>query len=87
MKKSLFIRIAFVVILLVSMLSCSKQDEVYKGFVVPGGLKYPQKADSLLVQAGYNRLLVSWLAPIDPSVTKAKVFWNSGLDSLEVNLA
>lgn len=39
MKKALYI--VFAGILAACLFSCMKQDDIYKDFVVPGGLKYP----------------------------------------------
>ena len=63
-----------------------QQDDIYKEFVVPGGLKYPQKVDTLIVRSGYNKLEVLWPKTVDPSVTKARLFWNAGLDSLDIDM-
>lgn len=85
MKKFYTIIIALVALICVP--SCKDQDEIYKDFVVPNGYRYPQKADSLKAFSGYNRLLVQWYKSVDPSVTRAKLFWNTGLDSMEVELS
>lgn len=66
--------------------SCKDMDSVYKEFLVPNGLKYPQRPDSLKVFAGYNRLRINWLKAKDPSITHAMIYWNNYLDSLKVNL-
>jgi hypothetical protein len=60
-------------------------DETYREFIVPNGLKYPQKPDSLKVQAGYNTLRLTWLKSKDPSVVRAEIYWNNYLDTLKVN--
>jgi len=84
MKKALYI--VFAGILATCLFSCMKQDDIYKDFVVPGGLKYPQKVDTLIVRRGYNKLELCWPKTIDPSVVKARLFWNGGLDSLDVDM-
>lgn len=85
MKKAALI--LFTVFVLAGAFSCKKQDEIYKDFVVAGGLRYPQKPDSLRIQSGWNRILVQWLKPVDPSVVRARIFWNTGQDSLDVDLS
>jgi hypothetical protein len=65
--------------------SCKNMDEPYKEFVVPSGLTYPQKPDSLKVQAGYNTLRITWLKAKDPSVVRAEIYWNNYLDTLAIN--
>ena len=84
MKKTIYILLAG--FLAACLFSCMKQDDIYKEFVVPGGLKYPQKVDTLLVQSGFNKLSISWPKTVDPSVVKARLFWNAGQDSLEVDM-
>ncbi|MDP4225615.1 MAG: DUF4998 domain-containing protein [Bacteroidota bacterium] len=65
---------------------CKKMDSTYKQYVVPGGLTYAGKANSVLAYAGRNRVKLSWLRGSDPNVTKARVFWNNYSDSVEVNI-
>lgn len=67
-------------------LSCKKMDDSYKKYVVTGGLTYPGKATSPEVYAGRGRVKLSWLRGTDPSVVKARVFWNNFLDSVEVSI-
>src|SRR5699024_4734178 len=40
--------------------------------------------DSIKVYPGKNRVQISFPMPSDPSVSKAKVYWRNGNDSLEV---
>lgn len=84
MKKSIYILLAIFIV--VNMFSCKDQDSIYKEFVQLNGHKYPQKADSLKVFSGYNRLKLTWLKAMDPSVVRAKVYWNNYTDSLSVDL-
>lgn len=67
--------------------SCKQGDEIYEEFIVPGGLTYPQKADSLKAYSGINRVKLEWFAPSDPSVISAKVFWHNYTDSLELAMS
>lgn len=84
MKKSIYILLALFIV--VNMFSCKDQDSIYKEFVQLNGYKYPQKADSLKVFSGYNRLKLTWLKAMDPSVVRAIVYWNNYTDSLSVDL-
>lgn len=68
------------------LLSCRDMTDVYKEFVVKGGLKYPQKADSLKVYPGYNRLRMTWLKAMDPGVVRAGIYWNNYLDTMRIDL-
>lgn len=66
--------------------SCQNQSDIYQDYIVPGGVKYPQKPDSLKVHAGYNKLTLTWLKSKDPSVVSATISWNNYLNSLDVDL-
>lgn len=66
--------------------SCKSMDSTYEEFVVPNGLKYPQKPDSLKVFAGYNKLRLTWLQAKDPSIVRAEIYWNNYLDTLKVDI-
>lgn len=67
--------------------SCKDQDGIYKEWVIPGGRVYPEKSNGLTGYAGYNRVMLKWVAPKDPSVQKAVISWNSGDQSVEINYA
>jgi len=62
--------------------SCKKMDE-YKKFADGGEIVYPSTFDSMKVISGKNRVMITGLLKGDPKVTKYRVFWNSGNDSLE----
>jgi hypothetical protein len=66
--------------------ACTKMDATYKQYVVPGGLTYTGKATSPKAYSGLNRIKVAWLRGADPSVIKAKIFWNNYADSLNVDI-
>lgn len=83
MKKSIFILVSLLAVL--NFVSCRDQDEIYKQWVIPGGRVYPEKANGLSCYAGYNRIMLKWAAPKDPSVQKAIITWNSGNQSMEIN--
>jgi uncharacterized protein (TIGR02145 family) len=66
--------------------SCYDMESAYKEYVVPNGIIYPQKADSLKVYSGKNRVLIEWLRGNDPKVVSARVFWNNYTDSVVVDV-
>ena len=68
-------------VLLSCLVSCAKQDTVYKEFVVNGGRVYPAKVVNASVAAGYQRIIISWEAPMDPSLKSAKLFWDNRTQS------
>lgn len=74
------------VVLVFFTVSCKKMDSKYKDFVVPGGMVYPGKASNPLVYVGRSRVKISWLRGTDPTVTKARIFWDNFTDSVEINI-
>jgi len=65
---------------------CQKMDDSYKKYVVPGGLTYPEKVIKPVVHSGRNRVAITWLKGTDPSVIKAKIYWNNYTDSVSVDV-
>jgi len=66
--------------------ACKKMDSTYKEFIVPGGITYTGKITSPLVYTGRNRIKIAWLRGADPTVVKARVYWNSQQDSMDVTI-
>lgn len=64
--------------------ACKEMDSTYREYVVPGGIIYTGKVVAPKVNPGRNRIRISWLKGTDPSVTKARIFWNNYMDSVEV---
>ena len=84
MKKTINLLLIIFIIGFIS--SCKDMDSVYEEFIVPNGLKYSQKPDSLKILAGYNKLRLTWFKAKDPSVKFAHVYWNNYQDSLKVDV-
>ena len=61
--------------------SCRKGDE-YKKFFGDGELIYASRVDKVIVHPGNRRILLSTILSDDPLVSKIKVSWNEGRDSL-----
>ena len=78
MKKIYFILIS---VLALAAVSCAKQDTVYKEFIKDGGFIYPAKAINVNAERGYQRIVISWDLPMDPSIRTAKLFWDSRTQS------
>ena len=74
-------------LVLVSLFSCMKQDDIYKDFVVPGGLQDPQRVDTLIVKNGFGKVQLIWPKAIDPLVVKTRIYWNNRQDSIDVDMA
>ena len=82
----MFRRVAFAGLgfLLFAMMACTEMDHTYEEFWKDGEKTYPAFADSIRAYSGKDRIELEWLIFGDPSVTRAKVYWNSGKDSVEV---
>ena len=66
------------------LVSCSKMDASFKDYVVPGGITYVGKADSVTVYPGRERLQMTWRRGTDPNTTSAVIYWNNKNDSVIV---
>src|SRR3546814_11344104 len=62
-------------------------NDSYEDYVIPGGIIYPGKIKSPELLPGRNRVLITWPQSLDPSVSKARIFWNTYSDSLEVAIS
>lgn len=69
-------------ILILLTVSCSKMDDPYKDFWKDGEIVYPAVADSVMTYPGKNRIKLKWILRGDASIKNAKVFWDSGRDSI-----
>ncbi len=69
---------------IVCLNSCNKMADNYKPYIKNGEQIFTGKVDSLVAFPGKNRLQLKWLLVSDPKITKCKVFWNNGADSLLV---
>ena len=70
-------------LVLSALLSCDRQDDIYKDYVKTGGFIYPAKAQNVTAVSGFKRVILTWDAPGDPSVTRARIYWDNYADSLE----
>ncbi|RPE14087.1 hypothetical protein EGT74_11430 [Chitinophaga lutea] len=71
-------------LLAILSISCSKMDATFREYVVPGGITYVGKADSVAVYPGRERLKITWRRGTDPNTRSAVVYWNNKKDSLIV---
>lgn len=76
--------ILYLILILSALSSCKEMDSEYKDFIVPNGYTYPQRADSLKIYPGFNKLRLVWRTPKSPTVKYAMVHWNNYNDSLKV---
>jgi hypothetical protein len=69
-----------------ALLSCKEMDSTYQEFIVPNGIIYPQKADSVKVYAGDKRVKMTWQKGNDPKVIGAWIYWSNYTDSVPVDI-
>ncbi len=62
--------------------SCTKMNDTYHDFWKNGEKVYPASPDSIQVYSGKNRIGLNWLIIGDPSISKAKIYWNNKTDSM-----
>lgn len=75
------------VILIIGFAACdSTMHDSYEEFIKDGTIIYPATMDSIKVHPGKNRIKLSFLLPSDPTVSKARVYWHTGQDSVEVSI-
>lgn len=79
--KKIYLIIITAISLVIS--SCGKQDTVYKEFVREGGFIYPAKAINLTADRGFQRIVLNWEVPMDPSIRTGKLFWDSRTQSMD----
>jgi hypothetical protein len=65
----------------VTILSCSKWDD-YKKYTANGETIYTGKMDSVKIYPGRLRVKMTGLLPADPKITRCKITWNEGKDSV-----
>lgn len=70
--------------LLILASACTSQDDIYKEFIVEGGHVYPAKPVNVQTVSGFQRVIIKWEKPKDPSVVSSRLFWNNKADSAEV---
>ncbi|BAV04856.1 protein of unknown function [Filimonas lacunae] len=73
--------IFFLLLLTVAVASCSKWDE-YKQYTENGETRYVGKMDLVETFSGRLRIKMTALLPADPRITKTKITWNFGNDSV-----
>ena len=84
MKKINIALILFV--LAVTTVCCSKWDD-YKKYTADGETTYTGKMDSVKIYPGRLRVKLTGLLPADPNITRCKISWNGGNDSIEYSIS
>ena len=72
------------ILLAILIISCSKMEDTFKEYVVPNGITYVGKADSIAVFPGRARIKITWLRGTDPNTRQAVIYWNNKNDSLVI---
>jgi hypothetical protein len=63
---------------------CSKEATAYQDYLDGKEKIYPGLPGGISAATGNYRVKLSWLPSPDPTVTRYRIFWNNGADSLEV---
>lgn len=63
---------------------CKKMDSTYEQYLEKGGIIYPGRPTNVVLSGGENRIQIRWMRGPDPSIVKARIFWNVMTDSIEV---
>ncbi len=84
MKKYIFRKLIYLLLLAIIFNSSCADPEDYKQFLEGGEISYTGKIDSVIVLSGKERIYIQGLFRSDPKVTKCVIYWNSKLDSLAV---
>lgn len=82
--KTLYRAFMAALLLISGLTSCEKLHDSYEDYVVPGGIVYPGRIKSPELFPGRNRVMIIWPQSLDPSIDKARIFWNTNSDSLEI---
>ena len=83
MKKILFLSVIAAV---VCSTACTKLEDAYDKYIVPGGYIYPQKPTNAAAYSGDGRVVLEWERGTDPSIAKALVSWNNNEGSREFDI-
>jgi hypothetical protein len=83
MKSNLYF-FALIACILSLSYSCSKDATAYQQYLDGREKVYPGLPSKVIAASGNYRVKLSWTPSPDPTVTKYRVFWNNGSDSLEV---
>ena len=75
-------KLSVIAVLMFALAACSKWDD-YKKYTEAGETIYSGKMDSVKTYPGKLRIKITGLLPADPKITKAKITWNDGKDSVE----
>jgi len=59
-------------------------DHAYEQYIEKGGRIYTERPTNVRLSGGLNRVKISWPKGPDPSVVKARIFWNVFADSTEI---
>ncbi len=70
---------------LIAAYGCKEQDEMFRRYIIEGGITYPAMALNAKARTGKERVEISW-PNTDPTVTNAKIYWNNYQDSVLVDI-
>ena len=81
------VNIIILVVIVLAYNSCNDQDAIWQEFLGDGKpLVYPGRALNAEALPGRGRVEISWQNNTDPNVNKARIYWNSFTDSIELDI-
>ncbi len=76
----------FLLVSILTFFSCEDKMDSYKKYIEGGEITYTGKIEDVVLHPGDKRILLTGLLKSDPKIEKAKVFWNSMKDSVEIDI-
>jgi len=77
----------FFLLLLWVFNTCKSPDSLYEEYIVPNGTYYPGKVKNLRTNPGKERIEIEWTNGADPKVVKARISWDNGTKSIDVDVS
>lgn len=79
------LRLLFYFSIFIACFGCSKMDDTYNGFIEDGEIRYSKTPDSISILPGNERAEIR-MTLSEPNIVMARVFWNDGRDSVEIQI-
>jgi hypothetical protein len=63
---------------------CDDMNSLHQQYIDRGEIFYTGKCDSVKAFAGNGRVKFTWLLNSDPRINRTMIYWNGGIDSVEI---
>lgn len=78
-----FLKYLLIITMCCSVLTaCDDMYSTHEEYIKGGEIYYPGKVEALTSISGNNRIKITFNMPSDPKITRVKIYWNNGADSL-----